>query len=142
MLNSLRDSVNSALSTTPLGNTNVSPALCNAIELHPLILFVKGKAQTREGLISHPQVESLLFISNHSLFEMFYPLIAHKCNHTGTWTTKLEALWVHPFKTPLTSVFSPLKLSNFLLPFGPKETLTFTTLEKSFLEKNSKQILS
>ena len=81
-----------ALASCTLHDSNISPALYNALEIHPLTFFVKGTAQKREDLISHPQVESLLFLSKNNLIEMFLPSIVKEFDSSGSCTTKVGGL--------------------------------------------------
>ena len=81
-----------ALASCTLHDSNVSPTLYHVLELPPLTFFVKGTAQKREDLISHPQDESLLFLSKNNLIEMFLPRIVKEFDSSGSCTTKVGGL--------------------------------------------------
>ena len=49
-------------------------------------------AQKRKDLISHPQVESLLFLSKNNLIEMFLPRIVKEFNDSSSCTTKVGGI--------------------------------------------------
>ena len=78
-----------ALASCTFHDSNVSPALHDVPDLHPLTFFVEGKAQKREDLISHPQFESLLFLSKNNLIEMFSPSIVKEFDDSGSCTALL-----------------------------------------------------
>ena len=87
-----QNNVINALASCTLRDTNVSPASFDAIEKHPLTIFVKGASQTREDLLSHPEIESLLFISKNQLVEMFFPRIIKEFDDLGNCTTKISGI--------------------------------------------------
>ena len=78
-----------SLTSYTLHNSNVSPALHNAPELHPLTFFVECTAQKRGDLMSHPQVKSLLFLSKNNLMEMFFPMTIKESGSSGLCITKV-----------------------------------------------------
>ena len=78
-----------SLASYTLHNSNVSLALHNTPELHPLTFFVECTAQKREDLMSHPQVKSLLFLSKNNLIEMFFPRIIKESDSSGLCISKV-----------------------------------------------------
>ena len=51
-----------------------------------------GDYQTRDDLLSHPQIESILFISKNHLTEIFYPQLVKEFDQDGTCTIKLAGI--------------------------------------------------
>ena len=81
-----------AFASHSLSETNVSPVSYDTIDSHPLSLFVKGDYQKRDDLLSHPQVESFLFITKNHLTELFYPQLVKEFEPDGTCTIKLTGI--------------------------------------------------
>ena len=56
--------------------TSLEPPEVFKNEIHPLNLFIFGSHQARRDLLAdHPQVESVLCISDDELYEMFIPRV-------------------------------------------------------------------
>ena len=53
---------------------------------------MKGDYQKRDDLLSHPQVESILFITKNQLTELFYPQLIKEFEPDGTCSTKLTGV--------------------------------------------------
>ncbi len=70
----------------------MSPVSYDTTDIHPLSLFVKGDYQKRDDLLSHPQVESILFVTNDKLTELFYPQLVKEFAPNGTCTIKLAGV--------------------------------------------------
>ncbi len=51
-----------------------------------------GDYQKRDDLLSHPQVESILFITKNQLTELFYPQLVKEFDANGTCTIKLAGV--------------------------------------------------
>ena len=81
-----------AFASYNLSDTNVSPVLYDTIDSHPLSLFVMGDYQKRDDLLSHPQVESILFITKNNLTELFHPQLVKEFGLDGTCTIKLAGV--------------------------------------------------
>ena len=67
--------------------SSISPVSYDTTELHPLVIFIQGNTQKSEDLISHPQVESLLFLNKNNLIEMFFPRIVKEFDCSGSCST-------------------------------------------------------
>ena len=66
--------------------------LYDTIDSHPLSLFVMGDYQKWDHLLSHPQIESILFVTKNQLTEIFYPQLVKKFDQDGTCTIKLAGI--------------------------------------------------
>ena len=74
-----------------LHDTDVSPALFDAIEKHTLTLFVTSTSHTKNNLLLYPQVESLLYIKNQ-LVELLSPKTIKEFDQNGICTTKIGGI--------------------------------------------------
>ena len=81
-----------AFASYSLSDTNVSLVSYNAIDSHPLSLFVQGDYQKRDDLLSQPQFESILFITKNQLKEIFLPQLVKEFDQDGTCTIKLAGV--------------------------------------------------